>query len=117
MKAAAPFRRRRSNRQLLALGTFLAAIVVAQSAAATTQFFLARDSQAATSDLTGIVDLTINPGFDDGRVTITVDGQKIAEGLRSPYRVSVDFGPSPVEHKITVVALTADKRRVQWHTT
>src|ERR1700716_3958965 len=101
MKAAAPDRRRRSSRPVLALGAFLASIVVARSAAATTQLFLARDSQAATSDLTGVVDLTINPGFDDGRVTITVDGQRIAEGLRSPYRVSVDFGSSPVEHKIT----------------
>src|SRR6266849_8261170 len=118
MKAAAPYRSRRSNRQLLlALGTLLAAIVVSQNAAATTQLFLARDSQAAMNDLTGVVDLNINPGFDDGRVTITVDGQKIAEGLRSPYRVTVDFGSSPVEHKISVTAVTADKRRVQWHTT
>ncbi len=84
MKAAAPEKRRRSNRQLLALCTFLASIAAAGNAAATTQLFLTRESQAATSDLTGVVDLTINPGFDDGRVTITVDGQKIAEGLRSP---------------------------------
>jgi Ca-activated chloride channel family protein len=116
MKAAAPERRRRSDRQLLALCIFLASIAAAGNAA-TTQLFLTRESQAATSDLTGVVDLTINPGFDDGRVTITVDGQKIAEGLRAPYRVTVDFGPSPVEHKITVVALSAEKRRVQWHTT
>ncbi|MGZ5477716.1 MAG: VWA domain-containing protein [Thermoanaerobaculia bacterium] len=69
------------------------------------------------AELTGVVDLIVNPGFDDGRVTITVDGQKIAQALRSPYRVTVDFGTLPVEHRIGILAVSADKKKVQWQTT
>ena len=67
--------------------------------------------------INGIVDLTISPGFDDARVTVVVDGQKLAEGLRSPYHVTVDFGPTILEHKITVIAYAGEKKRVQWHET
>jgi len=58
--------------------------------------------------INGVVDLTVSPGFDDARVTVVVDGQKLAEGLRSPYHVTVDFGPTVVEHKISVIAYSGD---------
>jgi VWFA-related protein len=63
------------------------------------------------------VDLTIVPEFDDARVTVTVDGQKIVEGLRAPWHVPIDFGPVPVEHKIVITALGDGGKRVQWQTT
>src|SRR5207302_5757544 len=69
------------------------------------------------ADINGPIDLTIVPDFDDARVTVTVDGQKIVDGLRSPWHVPVDFGPLPVEHKIVVTAISADRKRVQWQTT
>jgi len=117
MKAAgASYRSVRSNKHFVAVTLLLALAFAASAAAATTQLILSRDTQLST-ELTGVVDLAVNPGFDDGRVSITVDGQKIAEGLRSPYRLTVDFGPSPIEHKIGVTALTSDKKRVQWQTT
>jgi len=50
------------------------------------------------------------------KVVVSVDGDKLAE-LHSPYRVTVDFGPRIVEHKIAITALTSDQKRVQWHTT
>jgi len=77
---------------------------------------LSRDAQPQ-SEVTGVVNLLVDPGFDDGKVTISVDGQKIADSIRAPYRVSVDFGPTPIEHKIAITAITASKKRVQWHTT
>jgi len=67
--------------------------------------------------INGVVDLTVSPGFDDARVTVVVDGQKLADGLRSPYHVTVDFGPTVVEHKISVIAYSGERKRVQWHQT
>jgi Ca-activated chloride channel family protein len=87
-------------------------------AAAPTQLILARDSQPnLAEDIKGPVDLTIVPGFDDARVAVTVDGQKITEALRSPWHLPVDFGPMPVEHKIVITAFAEDRRRLQWQTT
>jgi len=58
----------------------------------------------------------VRPGFDDARVTVILDGQKLASGLRSPYRLTVDFGPNVLEHKITVIA-EGDGKRMQWSET
>ncbi|HYR28506.1 MAG TPA: hypothetical protein VEU30_08575, partial [Thermoanaerobaculia bacterium] len=63
-------------------------------AAATTQLVLERGTPPdAGIAYTGVVDLAINPGFDNAKVTVLVDGQKIADNLLSPYHVVVDFGP------------------------
>src|SRR5260370_22390609 len=86
------------------------------AAAAPDQLILGRDT-APPADIKGPIDLTIVPDFDDARVTVTVDGQKIVDGLRSPWHVPVDFGPLPVEHKIVVTATGADRKRIQWQTT
>lgn len=97
----------------------LSTVLLAAASQATTQLLLSRDA-ASSNNITeykGVVELTVNPGFDDAKVTILLDGQKLAENLRSPYRVTVDFGPQAVEHKIWVQALTADKKRVQWSET
>jgi VWFA-related protein len=64
-----------------------------------------------------VIEITVSPGFEDARVSITVDGQKIADSLQSPYKVIVDFGPTALEHRIGVTAVGANKRRVQWHET
>lgn len=62
-----------------------------------------------------MVDLIVEPGFDGARVSITVDGQQIANGLSAPHKVTVDFGPSATQHKISVTATAAgSKKRVQW---
>jgi hypothetical protein len=83
-----------------------------------TQLILERNSQPnLASDIKGAIDLTIVPGIDDARVTVNVDGQTIADGLRSPWHIPVDFGPLAVEHKIAVTAIGADHQRVQWQTT
>ena len=64
-----------------------------------------------------MVDLTISPGFDDAHVNVIVDGQKLADNLRSPYHVTVDFGPGALEHKITVIAYAPGNKKVQWSET
>jgi VWFA-related protein len=104
------------NNSFQLLPTIIVILLVAASADATTQLLLNRDSRPE-GQFTGIIELTVNPGFDDARVTIVVDGQKLADDIRSPWRVTVDFGPTPVEHKIMVAACTADKRKVQWQET
>src|SRR3954464_15690629 len=105
-----------SRSTLLLLETLTFTLLFAAAAnAAPIQLIVGRDSVPA-SDVKGTVDLTIVPDFEDARVTITVDGQKIVEGLRSPWHVPVDFGPLPVEHKIVVTAIGADRKRIQWQT-
>lgn len=62
----------------------------------------------------GIVDLAIVPGFENAKVSVTVDGHKVATNVPPPYHVPVDFGPAAVQHKITITATTPKGRRVQW---
>jgi VWFA-related protein len=93
---------------------FLLTILATSSALANNQLILARDAQAPASGVIGVTDVIIHPGFDDARVAISVDGASLAEALRAPYRVTVDFGPAAVQHKITVTAFTAQNRRVRW---
>src|ERR1700737_3057148 len=104
------------RRRFLPLLSLSLSILIASSAQATSQLLLNRDDKPS-GEFIGVVELTVRPGFDDARVTIVVDGQKLADGLRSPYRVTVDFGPAPLEHKISVTAYGSEKRRVQWHET
>jgi len=99
----------------IALG-LIVTFLLTTAASANTQFVLSRDSHP-DGELKGMVDLSVSPGFDAARVTITVDGEKIAEALPSPYRVMVDFGPTAVQHRIVVTAMTPDKKRVQWQQT
>jgi Ca-activated chloride channel family protein len=113
MKAARR-NRSRSNRVLLALS--LLALLPA-SAIAATQLTLARGTSLDGDQFTGVVELFVDPGFNDGRAWITFDGQKVAEALPWPHRVTVDLGPTAIEHKVSVTAVAANKRRVQWHTT
>jgi Ca-activated chloride channel family protein len=109
-------RHQQSRRTLLLSSLTLTLLLAATANADSIQLILDRDS-APPSDIKGAVDLTIVPEFDDARVTVTVDGQKIVEGLRAPWHVPIDFGPTPVEHKIVIIALSADGKRVQWQTT
>lgn len=98
----------------------LASLIVSFSLAAPlhagTQLLLSRDS-TPTGEFKGVVDVAVSPGFDNATVAITVDGQKLVDSLHAPYHVSIDLGPTAVEHEITVVAVTPDHRRIQWRET
>lgn len=100
----------------IALTSLLLATAV--RAAASTQLVLQRDNQTnLAEEIKGPIDLTIVPGIDDARVTVSMDGEKIVDGLRSPWHLPVDFGPLPVQHKIVITAVGAGRQRVQWQTT
>jgi Ca-activated chloride channel family protein len=93
-------------------------VLVATSAAASTQIVLRRGAQTELAgEYTGVVDLAIDPDVDNSKVTVLVDGQKVADGLRSPYHVVVDFGATAIQHKITIVVTTPSGKRIQWHET
>ena len=114
MKAAQlhPSNDRRNSALLL---SSLLSLLITTTAAANTQLVLHRGAAGEhDGEITGVVDLTIDPAFDNARVTVTVDGQKVADGLRSPYHVGVDFGPAPVQHKIVVTATAPHGRHAQW---
>ena len=109
----------KAARQYRNLSVVLAILISSSltAAPASTRLLLSRGEAAPAIEYKGVIEITVNPGFDDARVTITVDGQKIAEGMQSPYKVVVDFGPTAVEHRIGVIATASNKRRVQWHET
>ena len=107
--------RNKANRSLLPL-LLTISIAAPALAGAPQQLILSRDSQPA-GEVKGLYDVVVSPGFDDARVSIAVDGQKIADGVLAPYHIAIDFGPQPLEHKVTVTAITADRKRVQWQTT
>lgn len=105
----------KSSRVLL---SSLLTVAIATTAAANTQIVLKRGNQAEVpGEYTGVVDLTIDPGFDNARVTVLVDGQKVADGLHPPYHVMVDLGPMALQHKITVQVTPPNARRIQWQET
>ncbi|HEX3070463.1 MAG TPA: VWA domain-containing protein [Thermoanaerobaculia bacterium] len=113
--------RHQQSRKLFFLSyTALTLLLVATAAraAAPPQLILQRDSQAnLEEEIKGPIDLTVVPGIDDARVTVSIDGQKLTDGLRSPWHIPVDFGPMPVQHKIVITATGAGRQRVQWQTT
>jgi Ca-activated chloride channel family protein len=93
----------------------LLALFVTVSALANTQLVLKRgDTQDHPGEIHGIVDLTIDPGFEGAKVSVAVDGQKVADGVLSPYHVVVDFGGLAVQHRITITATGAHGKHARW---
>jgi Ca-activated chloride channel family protein len=102
----------RRNRALLLSSLIL---LITTTAGASTQIVLQRGGQSDhDGQYHGVVDLAIDPGFDNAKVTVTVDGQKVAEGLTSPYHVVVDLGAAPLQHKITIAAKGPNGRHARW---
>jgi Ca-activated chloride channel family protein len=103
------------RRSSVALLSLLTASLLTLSASASTQLVLQRgDTDHHAGEYKGVVDLAINPGFDGAKVSVSVDGQKIADGVLSPYHVVVDFGPLAVQHRITVTATGTKGKRARW---
>jgi Ca-activated chloride channel family protein len=103
-----------STRTSLFLSSALT-LLLATTAAANTQLLLSRgDRTEHTGEYTGIVDLIVDPGFDNAKVSISVDGQKVAANLLTPWRVTIDLGPVAVQHRIAVTATGTNGKRAQW---
>ncbi|MEO8380148.1 MAG: hypothetical protein ABI779_10835, partial [Acidobacteriota bacterium] len=86
---------------------FVITFLLATNAAAGTRLLLERGIQTDhPSPYIGVVELVIDPGIDNAKVTVTVDGQRVATSLLSPWRLTVDFGPAPVQHRIAIQATT-----------
>jgi Ca-activated chloride channel homolog len=113
MKTVRPLQHPGSRRSPLPFLVTLAIALSAIPASATTQLLLSRDAKLE-GEYKGVVDLVVNPGVDDATVQIVMDGQKVADSLRAPYRIPIDLGTTAMEHKIVVTAITKDKKRIQW---
>jgi Ca-activated chloride channel family protein len=109
------FSPRRSS--VLILSSLFSLLVTLDTAAATQLTLTRGDQSEHKAEYTGIVDVVIDPGIENAKVTVTVDGQKVATNLLAPYRLTVDFGPTPMQHRITVTATASRGRRAQWTTT
>ncbi len=94
------------------------AVAFATVAAAGSQIVLERGKQTELAgEYSGVIDLAIDPGVENAKVAVLVDGQKVAAELLSPYHLVVDFGPTAIQHKITVQVTTPSGKRIQWHET
>lgn len=117
MKAAEQTVQQHEQRRLSALLLTLLLTTTTVSAA-NTQLLLKRGGAGDhAGEYKGVVDLTVDPGIDKAKVSIAVDGQKVADSLLPPYRVHVDFGPAALQHRITVTAIAPNGKRMQWHET
>jgi Ca-activated chloride channel family protein len=115
MKAAVPQSSNEVRRNRALLLSLLVILLTATTAGAATQILLQRGAQTdQPGEYRGVVDLTVDPGFDNAKVTVTVDGQKVAEGLMSPYHVVVDLGPAALQHRITVSARGTKGKLARW---
>jgi Ca-activated chloride channel family protein len=115
MKAAVQQCSSEETRNKALLLTSLLTILLTTSVAANTQILLQRGSQTdQPGQYQGVVDLAIDPGFDNAKVTVTVDGQKVADGLTSPYHLVIDLGPTPLQHKITISAKGPNGKHARW---
>ena len=112
MKAAWQYSSRSRNTAVLTFIT--AALLCAPLAQGTTHLLLTRGEKTDSAEYKGVVELTVNPGIQDAKVSITVDGQRIADSVPAPFRVIVDFGPIAVEHKIAITAITPKKKKIAW---
>src|SRR4051794_8829867 len=111
MKVLEVIRSQVSRRSLPLLLTI--AIAAPTFGGAPQQLILSRDSRP-DGEIKGVYDVVISPGFDDAKVSVTLDGQKVAESVLAPYHIQIDFGTAALEHKIVVMAVTSDRKKSQW---
>jgi Ca-activated chloride channel homolog len=96
----------------------LVLLLAAAEGAANSQLVLKHGTSIARGrDYKGIVDLVIDPGFDNAKVAVSIDGQQVATALTSPYHLVVDFGPTAVQHRMAITATSASGRRTRWSET
>jgi Ca-activated chloride channel homolog len=107
MKAA-----RQSHRVSVVAAVLIGSL--AATAFANTQLLLKRGEPLPSTEYKGVIDLTVDPGIDDARVALSMDGQRVADTLQAPYKLTIDFGTTAMEHKISISAVAPNKRRVQW---
>lgn len=106
-----------SNRRNSVLLASLLTLFVTTNLSATQLLLKRGDASTHAGEYSGVVRLTIDPGFDNGRITVAVDGEKLTDSLRSPYHLDVDLGPTPLQRKITITAVAPNQKRVQWSET
>lgn len=107
----------RRNETYRLVCTILVILFFITTGHASTQLTLKPGEPPVQGEHVGVIDLVVDPGVEEARVWITVDGQKIAQGLGWPHRVTVDLGPTAVEHQVTVTAIGRSRQRVQWRET
>ncbi|MEA2492052.1 MAG: Ca-activated chloride channel, partial [Acidobacteriota bacterium] len=118
MKAAQLTVRQHEQRRLSVALLLTLVLTTTTVSAANRQILLKRgDANDHAGEYKGVIDLTVDPGIDAAKVSIAVDGQKLPDVLLSPYHVSVDFGPSALQHRLTITAVAPGGKRVQWHET
>ncbi|HEX6094702.1 MAG TPA: VWA domain-containing protein [Thermoanaerobaculia bacterium] len=115
MNATSQYAAGSRQRTRVAIVSTILSLLIATQVSAATQLVLKRgDHNQHPGEYTGVIDLAIDPGVEGAKVTVTVDGQQIATNLLAPYHINVDFGPTPVQHRITITATAPKGKRVRW---
>jgi Ca-activated chloride channel homolog len=103
-----------ATRQSLFFSSLLTLFLTTNLSAAT-QLILQRGASGEhAADITGVVDLIVKPGFDNAKVSLSVDGKTVATNLLAPWRLTLDFGATAMQHKIAVTAVAPHGKRAQW---
>src|SRR5687768_1482329 len=90
-------------------------LVAASSEASIQRLVLDRANPPASAEILGLTEISVIPPFEGATVSILLDGKVVATGTVPPYRVEIDFGPRPLEHRISIVAKSRDgKKRNEW---
>jgi Ca-activated chloride channel family protein len=99
----------------LAVLVAVLSLAAADSEASTQRLVLDRANPPASAEVLGLTEISVIPPFEGATVSILLDGKMVSTSTAPPYRVEIDFGPRPLEHRISVVAKSRDgKKRNEW---
>lgn len=97
----------------IALGVVL--LCAAAPARGSERLYINGEPLSSTAEYKGTAQLTFVPPFEDARLTVSIDGHRVASNLGRPYRVTVDLGPVAIEHSVDVSASrTASGKSQTW---
>lgn len=106
---------RADHRAGLAVVVAVLSLAAASSGASIQRLVLDRAHPPESGEILGLTEISVIPPFDAATVSILLDGKVVSTSTTPPYRVEIDFGPRPLEHRISVVAKSRDgKKRNEW---
>jgi len=83
--------------------------------AAPQRLILDRNIPPAVRDLRGPLEIVVVSPFEGALISIKINGQPVMSNVPSPYQIELDLGPTPVEQRFEIRAVSRDqKRKTSW---
>lgn len=105
----------RLNERITFVALLIAAALLTETAAAGAahRVYLSKESDTPAAAISGRTEMIVTPPEIPASVTLFVDGAPIGTKTAAPYTFDVDFGPQPLERKISVSARSGSKS-IRW---